>query len=194
MIKRTFDIIFSLIVIFCCAPIFFMAALIIAMDTEGPIIFRQKRVGKNGKIFTILKFKTMEDAPGELVTASGDKRISRCGKILRRTNFDELPQFVNIFKGEMSVVGPRPEIPSIVADYSPEQKKILAFKPGFTSLATVKFLHEEKLLPKKNVVTFYKKNIIPGKIACDFDYFSYKSNLFRDIVIIFKTVGGTFNV
>jgi len=192
--KRIFDIIFSLIVLCCCAPFFILAVFIIKIDSKGPVIFKQKRVGYNGRIFYILKFRTMNTIQGDLLTTHDDKRITAAGKFLRRTNFDELPQFVNIFKGEMSVVGPRPEIPEIVKNYTPEQKKILSFKPGFTSAATVKFLNEEKLLKGDNIVEFYQKNILPQKLACDLEYFEHKSTLIRDSIIVFKTIGGTFHV
>ncbi|MCM8832253.1 MAG: sugar transferase, partial [Candidatus Omnitrophica bacterium] len=151
MLKRIFDIIFSLLVIFICLPIFILASLLVKLDSGSPIFFKQKRVGKNGKIFTILKFRTMSLKEGPLITVKDDSRITRAGKILRFTNFDELPQFFNIIKGTMSVVGPRPEIPEVVAKYTPKQKEILKFKPGFTSYSTVKFLDEEKLLVNKDI-------------------------------------------
>ena len=113
---------------------------------------------------------------------------------MRRTNFDELPQFINVFKGDMSTVGPRPEIPEIVKLYTREQKEIINFKPGFTSSATVSFLNEEKRLSGHNIFEFYTKQILPQKIICDLEYFSKRSNFFSDILMILKTVGGTFNV
>jgi lipopolysaccharide/colanic/teichoic acid biosynthesis glycosyltransferase len=136
----------------------------------------------------------MKDIPGPLITASGDKRITRFGRMLRRTNFDELPQFVNIFKGDLSVVGPRPEIPEIVATYTEEQREILSFKPGFTSLATVRFLDEEKLLGGDTTMDLYVRNIVPKKIRYDLDYFRNTSNFFYDILIILKTIGKTVHV
>ncbi|MBU2101818.1 MAG: sugar transferase, partial [Candidatus Omnitrophica bacterium] len=160
MAKRIFDIVFSLVVLFFSFPIFIIAAVMIKVDSPGPIIFKQRRVGKNGRIFMILKFRTMKMATGSLITAAGDARISRAGKLLRRTNFDELPQFINIVKGDMSVVGPRPEIPELVMHYAPWQREILCFRPGFTSFATVKFLHEERLLEKKELMEFYLNEVL----------------------------------
>ena len=136
----------------------------------------------------------MKNVGGSLLTSSGDRRITPAGKFLRRTNFDELPQFINIFKGDLSVVGPRPEIPEIVRSYTEEQRKILFFKPGFTSFATVKFLNETKVIGQTNIMEFYIEEILPQKIKYDLDYFSNASNVFSDLIIVLKTVGGTFNV
>ncbi|MDD5583753.1 MAG: sugar transferase [Candidatus Omnitrophica bacterium] len=193
MAKRIFDIIFSLVVLFFSIPIFIVVAFAIKLDSPGPVIFKQRRVGKNGIPFTILKFRTMRTQAGRLITSAGDARISKTGRLLRRTNFDELPQFINIVKGEMSVVGPRPEIPEIVACYAPWQKEILRFKPGFTSYATMKFLNEEKLLEKKNLMEFYLKEVLPQKIKYDLEYFASNRTLINDIAILLKTVGGTFD-
>lgn len=194
MLKRIFDIIFSLLVLFWCSPVFIISAFLIKIDSKGTIFFKQKRIGKKGKPFTILKFRTMKDLKGPLLTSLADTRITKAGKFLRRTNFDELPQFINIFKGELSVVGPRPEIPEIVRLYTKEQKKILSFMPGFTSFATVKFLNENKIIGQSNIMEFYAERILPQKIKYDLDYFRNSSNIFRDIVIILRTIGGTFNV
>lgn len=193
LLKRSFDIIFSLIVLFAASPIFVLASLLIILDSGFPVIFRQKRVGKGGSGFSILKFRTMKNTPGELLTASADQRITRSGRILRRTNFDELPQFINIALGDMSVVGPRPEIPEVVKSYTQKQREILSFKPGFTSYATVKFLNEEAILKKDNLMDFYLNQVLPKKIEYDLDYFKNKSSLLRDLVIILKTLGGTLH-
>ncbi|MFH1876741.1 MAG: sugar transferase [Candidatus Omnitrophota bacterium] len=193
MAKRIFDIVFSLVVLFFSFPIFIIAAVMIKVDSPGPIIFKQRRVGKNGRIFMILKFRTMKMATGSLITAAGDARISRAGKLLRRTNFDELPQFINIVKGDMSVVGPRPEIPELVMHYAPWQREILCFRPGFTSFATVKFLHEERLLEKKELMEFYLNEVLPRKIKYDLEYFRGRTNLIDDLSIILRTIGGTLN-
>ncbi|MDD5195398.1 MAG: sugar transferase [Candidatus Omnitrophica bacterium] len=193
VVKRIFDITFSLIVLFLMSPIFILAAIVVKFDSKGTVIFRQTRVGKNERLFDILKFRTMQNIPGTIITAVGDKRVTRAGKILRRTNFDELPQFINILKGEMSVIGPRPELPEIVALYTQEQKEILKFKPGFSSPATLKFLSEEKILENRNLMDFYLKKVLPQKIACDLRYFKKKTNILSDIMVILKTIGGTFN-
>ncbi|MCM8787197.1 MAG: sugar transferase [Candidatus Omnitrophica bacterium] len=191
MLKRIFDIVFSLLVIFICLPVFILASLLVKLDSGSPIFFKQKRVGKNGKVFTIFKFRTMKTKGGPLITAIDDSRITKAGKILRFTNFDELPQFFNIIKGDMSIVGPRPELPEIVKIYTPKQREILKFKPGFTSFSTVKFLDEEKMLVNKNIMEFYLNEILPKKIDADLEYFQ-KSNLFSDFILILKTIGKTF--
>ncbi len=191
MIKRAFDIIFSLIVLFLCSPIFLVAALVIKLEANGPVIFKQRRVGKNGKPFIILKFRTMDDKTGSLLTAACDRRITRIGAALRRTNFDELPQFINIFKGDLSVVGPRPEVPEIVERYSFSQREILNFKPGFTSPATAQSLDEEKFLQGDNLIDYYMRNILPRKIQRDLEYFRTSPNIFQDLLVVLKTIGGT---
>ena len=192
-VKRIFDIFFSSIVLFFSLPVFIVFSLIIKLEEGSPVFFKQKRVGRFGKEFIILKFRTMENTKGPILTSSSDKRITRIGKILRRTNFDEIPQFINIIKGEMSVLGPRPEIPEIVEKYNNKQKEILKFKPGFTSPATVKFIHEEKILDNKPILEYYLNNILPEKISIDLEYFNKKYNFFKDLVIILKTIGKTFD-
>jgi len=192
LLKRFFDIIFSLLVLFFSFPIILIVSLFIKIDSPGPIIFKQKRIGHRGEIFTILKLRTMRQEEGPLLTTSEDIRITCVGRFLRRTNFDELPQFFNIVKGEMSVVGPRPEIPEVVGKFTDEQREILNFKPGFTSYATVKSLKEEKILKNKDLMNQYFNEQLPLKIKLDLYYFRYKSNFFNDIGIILKTIGRTF--
>ncbi|MBP7087698.1 MAG: sugar transferase [Candidatus Omnitrophica bacterium] len=192
MIKRFFDIIFSLIVLYFSLPIFVIFFFLIKLDSAGAVFFKQKRIGKNGKAFLIFKFRTMRAEKGPLLTTSKDNRITSLGRFLRRINFDELPQFWNIVKGQMSVVGPRPEIPEIVENFTEEQKKILNFKPGFTSYATLKCLNEEKILDDKNLMQQYYNEQLPLKIKYDLEYFYHNSNFLNDLLIILKTVGKTF--
>jgi len=191
--KRIFDIFFSSIVLFFSLPLFIIFSLIIKLEEGSPVFFKQKRVGRFGKEFIILKFRTMKNIKGPILTSSSDKRITKIGRLLRRTNFDEIPQFINIIKGEMSVLGPRPEIPEIVRQYNDKQRNILKFKPGFTSPATVKFIYEEKILDNKPILDYYLNNILPKKISIDLDYFSKRYNFFRDFLIILKTIGKTFD-
>lgn len=138
--KRVFDVIAAVILLVPCVPLFVLVAIAIKIDSRGPIFFKHTRVGKNGDLFKMWKFRTMvqnADKLGEGITTQGDARITRVGKWLRRTSLDELPQIINVLLGEMSLVGPRPEIPEIVEQYTPEQREALAVRPGITGLTQI---------------------------------------------------------
>ncbi|NQT89897.1 MAG: sugar transferase [Candidatus Omnitrophica bacterium] len=192
MLKRIFDIIFSLIILIFGLPVFAIVFLLIRLDSQGPAIFHQKRVGRDGKMFDFLKFKTMRDVAGPMITAPGDKRITKIGAFLRKAKLDELPQFINVLKGDMSVVGPRPELFEIVNTYNDRQREILSFKPGITSPASIRFRNEENALSKDRVMRSYIKEVLPVKIDCDLEYFR-KSSLSSDLTVIFKTIKGVLN-
>ena len=165
-------------------PVFGIFAILIKLSSPGPVIFKQERGGRNGKSFILLKFRTMKDAQGSPITSSGDERITGIGKFLRKTKLDEMPQFINVLKGDMSVVGPRPD----------RQKEILRFKPGITSLATIKFRNEEEILEYNspgNSAKFYVREILSDKIECDLAYFR-KRHFWDDLGIILKTIGAIF--
>ena len=144
--KRVLDFLLSLIAIIVLSPIFLIIAIAIKLDSKGPVFFLQERLGKNGKVFKIIKFRTMvvnaeHIGDGLKVKSENDNRITRVGKILRKTSLDELPQFVNVLKGEMSIIGPRPPVtyhPHKYEDYSDEQKKRFNVRPGITGLAQVR--------------------------------------------------------
>lgn len=194
--KTAIYFIFSLICLYLTMPLFAIISLLIKLDSPGPIIFKQKRVGKNGRVFTLLKFRTMRLSDGAAITSSADKRITKIGKFLRKTKLDEMPQFINVLKEDMSIVGPRPEIPEMVELYTTEQRKVLAFKPGITSLAALKFRNEEEIIENSDsasVKKFYLKEIMPLKIECDLNYFN-NSHFRSDFWIIFKTAGEILNV
>lgn len=193
MFKRVFDIIFSIIILVLSLPLFIIASLLIKLSSKGPVIFKQERVGKNGKIFKLLKFRTMRKTSGPSITSSADKRITKIGKFLRRMKIDELPQLINVLKRDLSVVGPRPELPEIVKTYNDEQRKILSFKSGITSLASLRFRDEERFLDSNNVLEYYVKKILPVKIRCDLEYFE-KSSFWSDLIIIVKTIRSIFYV
>jgi lipopolysaccharide/colanic/teichoic acid biosynthesis glycosyltransferase len=191
MLKRCFDLLLAVIGLLLLLPLFPLIVLVIYMDSPGPIFFRQKRVGKNEKLFDILKFRTMEinaESKGKRLTATGDKRITWTGNILRRFKIDELPQLINILKGDMSFVGPRPEVPEYVAYYSAEIKdKILSIRPGITDWASLEFRDESTLLaggddPEK----MYIETILPRKLQLGCDYVN-QSSLLLDIKIICET-------
>ena len=190
--KRLFDIIFSLIGLVITFPLWCLIAFLIKLDSPGPIFYKGTRVGKKGKLFKILKFRSMvPDAEklGGPSTSADDFRLTKIGKLLRKYNLDELPQLINILKGEMSFVGPRPEVPQEVETYSKKVKEIiLSVKPGLTDLATLSNIHEEEVLkgspdPHKT----YREKIKPEKIRLSLEYVRRRSFLL-DIKILIKTL------
>ncbi|HDM75194.1 MAG TPA: sugar transferase [Deltaproteobacteria bacterium] len=189
MAKRAMDILLCLIGIALLWPVFFFVAIAVKLD-RGPVLYRAMRVGQNGKLFKLYKFRTMvpdADKIGPPITSHEDTRITRVGRWLRNSKLDELPQLINVLKGEMSLVGPRPEHPSYVAKYTEQQRKILNVLPGITSLATLKYRNEEKMIPKDNWEAVYEKKILPQKIAIDLEYFN-RSTFFSDLLLILKTL------
>ncbi len=189
--KRLFDIGFALFGLLLLAPIGFFIALAIKLTDRGPVFYRQRRVGRHGKPFAILKFRSMimnAERLGPAVTQDGDPRITRIGRVLRRTKLDELPQLWNVLTGEMSFVGPRPEVPRYVDRYTPEQRQLLNYLPGITDLATLIFRDEETLLRNAtNVEEFYMQHCIPRKFNLNLQY-ARRANLIEDFLIIMETL------
>lgn len=190
-IKRLFDILASGIGIIVLSPLLLIIALRIKTGSDGPVFFKQVRVGKDGKEFEILKFRTMvvnAEKLGRQITVGADNRITKVGGFLRKYKLDELPQLFNVFKGDMSLVGPRPEVPRYVAMYTEEQRKVLSVKPGITDLASIRYRDENELLGKaENPDEFYINTIMPDKLALNMEYIK-KSNVFYDIYIIIETI------
>lgn len=191
MIKRLFDIIFSIFGLIVTLPIFSIVSLFVKITSQGPIFYNGTRIGINGRHFKIFKFRTMvkdADKIGGPSTSADDKRLTGIGKFLRKYKLDELPQFINILKGDMSFVGPRPEIPSEVQTYDPEVKNlILSIKPGLTDLASLADLHEEEVLEgSSDPHQIYREKIQPRKIALQLEYIQKKS-FWLDIKILVKT-------
>jgi len=189
MVKRIFDITVALIGLIILIPVFIVIAILIKLDSPGPVFFKGKRVGQYGKIFYILKFRSMvPDAPqkGATITCKDDPRITRIGGFLRNTKLDELPSLVNVLKGEMSLVGPRPEAPAWVERYTPQQQVVLTIKPGITGLAQIKYRSEEELLSKANWETEYFQ-IMHDKLNIDLHYVKNRSFIL-DIRILLGTV------
>lgn len=190
-IKRLFDILASGIGIIILSPVLLIIALRIKTGSDGPIFFKQVRVGKDGKEFEILKFRTMvvdAEKMGRQITVGADNRITKVGGFLRKYKLDELPQLFNVFKGDMSLVGPRPEVPRYVKLYTEEQRKVLNVKPGITDLASIRYRDENELLGKaENPDEFYINTIMPDKLALNLEYIN-KSNVFYDIYIIIETI------
>ena len=183
MIKRFFDIIFSLFTLLFFFWVVCIAWLLAAIDTHTNGIFIQERIGQFGNPFKIYKLRTIQVSP-----SSGNPRISKIGKFLRSYKLDELPQFLNVLKGEMSIVGPRPDLQGYYDLLQGENRKILELKPGLTSPAALKYSAEEQLLEKQDLPLLYNNNsIFPDKVQLNLDYYYHRS-FCRDIGIISKTI------
>jgi len=172
-------------------PLLLLVTLLIKLDSPGPIFFRQERIGKGFHPFFIYKFRTMvHNAPrkGGLITVGADPRITRVGRILRKTKIDELPQLVNILWGEMSFVGPRPEVPHYVELFRRDYEEILTVRPGITDLASLKYRDEAEVLRHaENPEEEYVRHVLPDKIRLAKEYLR-RSSLFFDMTLIFKTL------
>lgn len=192
MMKRLFDIVFSLIGLIITIPLFVIIAVLIKKDSPGPVFYRAERVGKKGKIFTMYKFRTMvenADKIGGPSTASDDPRLTKTGLFLKKYQLDELPQLANILKGEMSFVGPRPEV-KIYVDMMTEEERnaILSVRPGMTDWASLWNFHEGEILKgSKDPEKTYIEKIRPEKIRLQMKYVKERSFL-KDIIIIFQTI------
>jgi lipopolysaccharide/colanic/teichoic acid biosynthesis glycosyltransferase len=192
MSKRLFDILASLAGIVVLWPLFALSAFLIWKDdSQGPLLFRQVRVGRDGVPFEIYKFRTMSVArggKGSQVTQASDNRITRPGRLLRKWKLDELPQLFNVLKGEMSIVGPRPEVPYFMEKYPAAQRAvILSMKPGITDLAAIEFRNEEEILQRyDNIEKAYIEIIMPIKFGL-YEEYSTKSSFLFDLKLIFLT-------
>ncbi len=173
MLKRGFDIVASGIGLTVLSPVFIVIAIAIRRDSKGPVFYRARRVGQHGKEFRLYKFRSMvvdADQQGPGITSAGDTRITSVGRFLRRTKLDELPQLINVLRGEMSLVGPRPEDPRYVELYTPGQREILQYRPGITSMASQTYRNEEQLLTGSDWEQQYIDEVMPAKLAIDLDY------------------------
>jgi lipopolysaccharide/colanic/teichoic acid biosynthesis glycosyltransferase len=191
MIKRTFDVLFSLLGLIFLFPLFCIIALIIKLDSKGPILFVQGRVGKDNRDFNIFKFRTMKtqsENKGLLTLGNNDKRVTKIGYFLRRYKIDEFPQLVNILKGDMSFVGPRPELRYYVNFYSKNDMEIFKVRPGITGLASLKYRNEVELLKAaENPEEFFINTIIPDKLKYNKTYIEEQS-FFFDLKLIGLTI------
>lgn len=190
-LKRAMDIVLSAFGIAVLSPVLLVIALAIVIDSKGGVFYRQVRVGKDGKEFRIFKFRTMisdADKRGLLITVGEDSRITRVGKILRKTKLDELAQLFNVFIGDMSFVGPRPEVPRYVAMYTPAQRNVLLVRPGITDYASVAYRDENDLLEgASDPERVYIEEIMPAKLELNRQYLS-SIGVWTDIKLIFATV------
>ncbi len=193
--KRTFDIGVSFVGLILLSPLMLLAALAIKLDSPGPIMFRQKRIGKGFRPFLIYKFRTMVQGASDRrrsFTVGDDPRIISSGRFLRRTKIDEIPQLINVLKGDMSFVGPRPEVPEVVELFRSEYEEILKVRPGITDLASLKYRDEAAVLEQsENPEEEYLRRVLPDKINLSKEYIR-RSSFFLDLTLILKTVRKLF--
>ena len=188
LLKRCTDIALSSLVLFLLSPVLGAVALAIWLDSGAPVLFRQQRVGLGFRRFHIVKFRTMRVASGPSVTVAGDTRITRTGKFLRLAKLDELPQFWNVLCGDMSLVGPRPEIPEYVDLFRERYRAVLTVRPGITDLASIRFRNEEEVLSKSaEPLREYAERVLPAKLDLAEEYVG-AHNAIMDIRILFRTV------
>jgi len=189
--KRLFDILSSFIGLLFLQPLFAVIAIMIKVDSAGPVFFRQGRVGKNFRRFIIYKFRTMvldAETKGLHITSGGDNRITRVGGILRRFKIDELPQLYNVLKGDMSLVGPRPEVRKYVEWYKHDYERILSVRPGITDLSSIAFRNEEGILQGVgDPEHYYVHVLLPAKMRLAQEYIQHAS-FFYDVKLILKTL------
>lgn len=189
--KRSMDIVLSACALAILWPLLLLIALAIWIDDPGPVFYRQVRVGRNGKTFRIFKFRSMvmdADKKGLAITVGRDSRITRVGAVLRKTKLDELAQLLNVFLGQMSFVGPRPEVPKYVELYTPYQRQVLLVRPGITDYASIAYRNENDLLASApNPEAMYIEQIMPDKIELNMKYLREISPL-ADIRLILKTI------
>lgn len=188
---RLLDIIFSTLGIIILLPLFMIICLIIKADSKGGCFFIQERIGKDGKPFGIYKFRTMRcgaDSAGLLTIGTNDKRITRVGSFLRKTKIDELPQLWNVLKGEMSIVGPRPEVEKYVRLYTEEQLRVLSVRPGITDYASIEYVNENEILSQTNDPDkAYIEEVMPHKIELSMRYLEHYT-VSEYLKIIFLTL------
>jgi lipopolysaccharide/colanic/teichoic acid biosynthesis glycosyltransferase len=190
--KRLSDILFSLIGLLILSPLLAVTAVLIKLSDGGPVFFVQQRIGRGGSVFPMLKFRTMvvnAAAKGSALTIGADARITPIGRVLRRLKLDELPQLLNVLRGEMSLVGPRPEVSKFVECYTPAQREVLLLKPGITDPSSFAFFDESELLASQgDPERFYKDHLMGEKIRINLDY-AAKANFATDMFLILATVG-----
>jgi lipopolysaccharide/colanic/teichoic acid biosynthesis glycosyltransferase len=188
--KRLMDLFLSLCILALFLPFGLLLSLCIVLESRGGVFYRQERIGRKGKPFKLIKFRSMRpnaDRDGKLTVGESDPRVTRVGIFIRKYKLDEFPQFINVLKGEMSVVGPRPEVLEYVEQYSDEQRRVLDFKPGITDLASITYFEENKLLsqsldPQKT----YIEEIMPEKIRINLAY-QTNATVWSDLSVVWKT-------
>ncbi|MBO5443825.1 MAG: sugar transferase [Muribaculaceae bacterium] len=193
--KRLFDIVASGLGLICLSPLFAVLAVWIKADSKGPVFYRQVRVGKGNRDFRLFKFRSMRpdsDRLGLITVGGRDPRVTRSGYYIRKYKLDELPQLINVFKGDMSLVGPRPEVRKYVDMYTPEQLRVLDVRPGITSLASIRYRNENDILAAADDPDrAYVEQVMPDKLAIDLEYVA-NASLASDLRLIFSTLKAIF--
>ena len=186
--KRAFDVLCSFVGLTVLSPVLLVVSVLVAVTSPGGVFFRQERIGKDGRPFRIFKFRSMrKDNAGLKITTGNDSRITPVGRFLRKSKIDELPQLINVLVGDMSFVGPRPEVADYVNLYTPYQRQVLLVRPGITGLASIRFRNENDLLTASDDPNrTYVEQIMPRKIDLDLEYIPHAS-VFYDIKLIFQT-------
>ncbi len=186
--KRAFDILCSFLGLAVLSPVLLVVSVLVAVTSPGGVFFRQERIGKDGRPFRIFKFRSMrKDNAGLKITTGNDSRITPVGRFLRKSKIDELPQLINVLVGDMSFVGPRPEVADYVNLYTPYQRQVLLVRPGITGLASIRFRNENDLLTASDDPNrTYVEQVMPRKIDLDLEYIPHAS-VFYDIKLIFQT-------
>lgn len=195
MLKRAFDVLFAGVLLVLLSPLLLLFAAWVALTSPGGAFFRQIRVGRHGRPFQLLKFRSMRpgsEAQGQLTIGGRDPRITPVGMWLRKTKLDELPQLWNVLKGDMSMVGPRPEVPQYAALYTAEQRQVLEVRPGITGMASIHYIDENEMLARaSDPEQAYITEVMPAKLAKDLEYVR-KQSLMLDLRIILATVAKVF--
>ena len=188
--KRLFDIFASGLGLIVLSPLFAVLAVWIKADSRGPVFYRQTRVGRNNRDFRLYKFRSMRvgsDKKGLITVGGHDPRVTRSGYYIRKYKLDEFPQLINVFTGDMSLVGPRPEVRKYVDMYTPEQMRVLTVRPGITSLASIRYRNENDILAAaEDPDRCYIEQVMPDNLAIDLEYVD-RASLWNDILLIFST-------
>ena len=188
--KRVIDIFFSLFGLGLLLPLFILLSILIKATSRGPVFFIQTRVGRAGKLFNMIKFRTMDElqVPSNMISIKGDPRITKLGVCLRKYKLDELPELINVLLGDMSLVGPRPDVPGYADKLVGINRNVLKLKPGITGPASLKYLNEEEVLAKQDNPKAYNDEVIyPDKVKINLDYY-HNQSIWLDIKIIFATI------
>jgi lipopolysaccharide/colanic/teichoic acid biosynthesis glycosyltransferase len=191
--RRAFDFTTALMLLLLASPVLVLVALAVRLQDGGPVLFRQERIGRHGSPFHLFKFRSMSmGGRGTAITAGGDRRVTRVGRLLRRYKLDELPQLWNVVRGEMSLIGPRPEVPCFVDSADPAWQAVHSVRPGITDLATLVYRDEECILagfadPERG----YRETVLPAKLALNLQYLSHRSAV-RDLKLLVLTVRYSF--
>jgi len=193
--KRILDLVCTIPALIVFAPLMLLIAAAVRLSSGNPVLFRQKRFGRNGFDFECIKFRTMTISAGAGVTQAGDARVTRLGRVLRKWKLDELPQLINVIRGDMSLVGPRPDLPEFIAGLDVGRRRSLALlTPGITGWATLHFRHEEELLaniPLGELQSYYVQKVMPQKVEFDLEYAS-RATFWSDLMVLLRTIKAIF--